>query len=86
MKMSKRIKNITDSIRYSFERFPLTVLTSTAVVILLITLSEMGTQFTPVERDKFIRFTMTVALGIPLSACIKFIYERIEDRKNYLAS
>ena len=81
MKMSKRIKNITDSIRYSFERFPLTVLTSTAVVILLITLSEMGTQFTPVERDKFIRFTMTVALGIPLSACIKFIYERIEDRK-----
>ncbi len=81
MKLSIKVQNIKNSIKRSFERFPVTILTSTAVVILLIILSEMELKFTPDERDKFIRFTMTVALGIPLSASIKVIFEKMKDIK-----
>ncbi|MFS8542153.1 MAG: hypothetical protein LOD89_08690, partial [Tissierellales bacterium] len=81
MKLSIKVENIINSIRRSFERFPVTILTSAAVVILLIILSEMELKFTPDERDKFIRFTMTVALGIPLSACTKVIFEKMKDIK-----
>ncbi len=81
MKLSIKIDNMINNIKRSFERFPVTILTSTAVVIMLIILSELEFQFTPDGREMFIRITMTVALGIPLSACIKYIFERMRDVK-----
>jgi len=81
MKLSIKVENIINSIKRSFKRFPVTILNSTAVVILLIILSERGLEFTPDRREMFIRFTMTIALGIPLSACIKYIFERIPSLK-----
>ena len=59
----------------------LTILTSTAVVVFLIILNELGSQLTPDGRDRLIKVTMTLALGIPLSACIKFIFEKMKDVK-----
>ena len=79
MSFIQRIKNVLKSIRNSFKRFPVTIGVSTALVIMLIILSEKGTQLTQNTREIFQRTNMIIALGIPLSLCIKLIYEKRKD-------
>lgn len=68
--------NMVKSLRNSIRRFPVTIAVSTALVFMLILLSEKGHTFEPNLRDMLVRVDMIIALGIPLSVCIKFIYEK----------
>lgn len=70
------ISNILKSLRNSTRRFPVTISVSTVLVIMLITLMEKGSTFDSDLRDMLLRVDMIIALGIPLSVCIKFIYEK----------
>lgn len=79
MNFIQKIENVLRSIKNSFKRFPVTIGVSTALVIMLIILSEKATQFTQNTRDIFQRINMIIALGIPLSLCIKLIYEKRKD-------
>jgi hypothetical protein len=75
-------KGILKGIKNSIKRFPLTICISMACVILLIYISEI----TPGANSDYIetlgRVTMTFALGIPLSLCIKLYFERSELYKD----
>ncbi|MCF6460177.1 DUF4153 domain-containing protein [Clostridium sp. Cult3] len=71
-----RTKNILKSIKNSFKRFPITIGISTALVIMLIILLERGSYLTQDSRIVFQRINMIIALGIPLSLCIKLVYEK----------
>ena len=76
MKIGNRLKNIYNSIKKSIRRFPVTIAVSTALVIMLIILSEKGPSLTSEARTIFERISMTIALGIPMSLCIKLLYEQ----------
>ena len=76
MKIGNRLKNIYNSIKKSIRRFPVTIAVSTALVIMLIVLSEKGPNLTSEARTIFERISMTIALGIPMSLCIKLLYEQ----------
>lgn len=77
--MKKLFKGILKGIKNSVKRFPQTICISTACVILLIYISEI----TPNASNDFIetlgRVTMVIALGIPLSLCVKLFFERLEE-------
>ena len=76
MNFTLRIKNVFRSIKNSFRRFPITIGVSTALVIMLVILSEKSSQLTQNSREILQRINMIIALGIPLSLCIKLIYEK----------
>ena len=79
--MKKIFNGILKGIKNSINRFPQTIGISTTCVILLIYISEI----TPGTSGDFIetlgRITMVIALGIPLSLCIKLFFERLENYK-----
>ncbi len=76
MRVSINISNICKSLKNSIRRFPVTIAVSTILVIMLILLLEKGHTFEPSLREMLLRVDMIIALGIPLSACIRFIYEK----------
>ena len=76
MKIVNRLKNIYNSIKKSIRRFPVTIAVSTILVIMLIVLSEKGPNLTSEARNIFGRINMIIALGIPMSLCIKLLYEQ----------
>ena len=77
--MNELIKRTLKGIKNSLERFPQTIGISAVCVILMIYTSEIKTQFNGEFIDILNRVTMTVALGIPLSLCIKLYFERLEN-------
>ena len=79
MNFGQRIKNVFRSIKNSFKRFPVTIGVSTTLVIMLIILLERGPYLTSESRTVFERINMIIALGIPLSLCIKLIYEKKDN-------
>ncbi len=79
MKLANIFKSTIMTIRNSLKRFPITILISTSLVILLITLIEKGSSFTAATRDVLERVSLILALGIPLSVCIDLIFERKEE-------
>lgn len=79
MHLWQRIKNVFRSIKNSFKRFPVTIGVSTTLVIMLIILLERRPYLTSHSRDVFGRINMIIALGIPLSLCIKLIYEKKDN-------
>ncbi|WBW97174.1 DUF4153 domain-containing protein [Oceanirhabdus sp. W0125-5] len=81
MKISELFKDILKGIRNSIRRFPETIGISTACVILLIYMHELGYGPGNQLRETLARVTMVLALGIPLSLCIKLYFERIKDYK-----
>lgn len=76
MKLLKSIKNLFLNIYLSLKRFPLTMIFSAAVVIMLITISEMKSFGSIKNFDILNRITMVLALGIPLTLCLKLIIEK----------
>ena len=76
MKIVNRLKNIYNSIKKSIRRFPVTIAVSTILVIMLIVLSEKGPNLTSEARNIFGRINMIIALGIPMSLCLKLLYEQ----------
>lgn len=80
--MKKMFKGILLGIRNSLERFPQTIGISTICVILLIYMSEIRPEASSDLIEILNRITMVIALGIPLSLCIKLYFERLENYKN----
>lgn len=78
MSLTGKIKEVFGSIKNSFKRFPITIGISTTLVIMLIILLEKRLQLTPSSRTVLQRVNMIIALGIPLSLCIKLVYEKRE--------
>ncbi len=76
MKLIKKIKRILISLKNSYRRFPITIAFSTALVIMLIVLVERGPNLSAEAREALERINMVIALGIPLSLCIKLIFEK----------
>ncbi|MDD3840218.1 MAG: DUF4153 domain-containing protein [Clostridia bacterium] len=81
MKILEAFKNIVTGLLRSLKRFPVTILFSISVCIMLITISEIEPIYDENLRDILIRTTMIFALGIPLSLCIKLFLERKHAKK-----
>ena len=79
--MKTLFKGIYSGIKNSIKRFPLTIGISTACVILLIYISEITIHGGSNSVEKLSRVNMVLALGIPLSLCIKLFFERFENYK-----
>ncbi|NLJ77991.1 MAG: DUF4153 domain-containing protein, partial [Tissierellia bacterium] len=74
--MIERIKDLYKGIKDSLNRFPMTIIASSILVIMLIVLYEGDAQFSSNTKTVLQRISMITALGIPLSLCIKLIYEK----------
>lgn len=79
--MKDLLKKTLKAIKNSLKRFPQAIGISTSCVILLIYISEVKTQFNGDFIEFLSRVTMILALGIPLSLCIKLYFERLETYK-----
>ncbi|MCY6959945.1 DUF4153 domain-containing protein [Clostridium brassicae] len=81
MKFKSVAKNNLKGIYNSIKRFPLTIGFSTMLTIMLIIMSEKQNFLSNVTMNNLRRINMTIALGIPLSLCIKLIIEKKEELK-----
>jgi hypothetical protein len=79
--MKKIFDGILKGIKNSIERFPQTIAISTVCVILLIYISEITPGISGDFIETLVRATMVIALGIPLSLCIKLFFERLDNYK-----
>lgn len=79
MKLTNAFKNIISVLYKSLKRFPVTILFSTAVAVMLIIINEL--QPITSQLETLTKITMTFALGIPLSLCIKLFFERKDSGK-----
>jgi len=80
MKLLNLLKNTITLFYRSMKRFPITLLFSTAVAVMLITISELQPINNRDLQETLIRITMIFALGIPISLCLKLWWERKENR------
>lgn len=80
--MKELFINMFKGIKNSIKRFPLTIGISMACVILLIYISEITSGSNSDLIETLGRVTMILALGVPLSLCIKLYFERLENYKN----
>jgi hypothetical protein len=78
MKFFSGIKSILSGLYGSLKRFPLTIIMSISVAVTLITLSE-----TKPAEDTLAKIAMVLALGIPLSLCIKLYFEKRNEENTY---
>ncbi len=76
MEFINGIKNTILNTRKSFERFPITIIMSTILTLLLIYQVEVSYDIAQEMRENLMRITMTVGLGIMLSLCIGLLNER----------
>lgn len=72
MKIKKFIRALLNNTRYSFKRFPITLMVSIILVILLIILNENTME----NRDLIVRLSMVTGLALPVSIFIQLINER----------
>ncbi|MCB2296034.1 DUF4153 domain-containing protein [Clostridium algoriphilum] len=78
MKLIKSIGNIFTRLYLSLKRFPLTVLLSASTYAVLITISEINP-----KDDTLSKIALVLALGIPLSLCIKLTFEKMGEGNAY---
>ena len=83
MKFMNAFRNILIGLYSSLKRFPMTIIFSTAVAVMLIVISELQPINDANFRDILNRITMIFALGIPISLCIKLFFEGREGEKIY---
>lgn len=74
----KLIKNFLTKPYLSLKRFPLTLLLSSSTFVVLIVISELNR-----NKDTLSKIALVLALGIPLSLCIKFFFEKVEKENPY---
>lgn len=76
LKFKNVFTNLYEKIFYSIKRFPITLIIALITAITLIYYNHINS-FTPNETRELVkRFAMTFSLGIPVSLCIKMIFER----------
>jgi len=80
--MKNLFKAIIIGIINSVKRFPQTIGVSTSCVLLLIYISEVKQGANSDFIELLVRVTMILALGIPLSLCIKLFFERLKQYTN----
>lgn len=80
MKKKDRIKDFIINIRKSIERFPITILVSTVLTILLIYYREALEYTSFDELSNLTRICMVVGLGIPLSLIIGLMNESLPKK------
>lgn len=78
MKLVKYIKSIFAGLYGSLKRFPITILFSASVAVVLIVISE-----TTPQEDTLGRVAMILGLGIPISLCIKLFFEKRDEKNIY---
>lgn len=81
MKITPAIKHLMTVLSVSLKRFPLTILFSTAVAVMLIIITELQPSIDTNLTETLYRITMILALGIPLSLCLKLFWERKDNGK-----
>lgn len=82
MKILNLIKRTLISLHLSLKRFPVTLSLTASVAVMLIIISEYSKFGDRITRDMLSRIAMVLALGIPVSLCIKFLFERQDKVKN----
>ncbi len=75
MKIYAYIKKAFASMKVAIQRFPITIVITTLVSFLLMYLAHQGSNLDSNVLTQLQRITMVLALGIPLSLCIKRILE-----------
>lgn len=78
MKILSHFKTLFAGIYSSIKRFPLTIIFSASFAAVMVILSE-----DPPFQEALGKIAMTLALGIPLSLCIKLLFERFNKEKKY---
>lgn len=78
MKLINYTKKLLMGLYSSFKRFPLTILFSASVALVLIIISETISS----NKDLLYRLSLIFALGIPVSLCIKLFLEKKDQEKN----
>lgn len=82
MKIINNFKKMLHSLYLSIKRFPVTLFLAAVVTVLVITITE----YQEPRYDNFIeplkRIAMVIALGIPISLGITFIFEKLDSIKN----
>lgn len=81
MKTVQLFRNMLTGLKNSLKRFPLSIALSAACAVFLIYLSELGYDRNNSLREIIRRISMVLALGIPVSLCIKLYFERLEKYK-----
>lgn len=76
MKVKALLLNTIECLKMSLKRFPATILTSTVLVIMLIITRAQSSNLSTKVLKILQRINMIIALGIPLSLCIKLIFEK----------
>ena len=81
MKIISVLNKTSVEIYKSVKRFPVTIALSTAVIIVMIMISETqyGARYDSPTIKTLTRLAMVFALGIPLSLCIKLLFERYKQ-------
>lgn len=82
MKILKALKNLSLGIYSSIKRFPITIIFSTSVAIMIIIMTELGSTLSTDTEELLTRITMTLALGIPLSLSSRVYFERKEEKNS----
>ena len=83
MKLETLLFNTVKYLKESLKRFPVTILTSTALVIMLIITGEQSSTLNSETLSILERINMVIGLGIPLSLCIKLVFERKNGKNQY---
>jgi len=78
MKLIESIKNLLTRLYLSLKRFPLTIILSASTCAVFIAISEIN----PIQ-DTLNKIALVLALGIPLSLCVKLLFEKREEKKFY---
>ena len=81
MKIAKYIISLAKSIYKSIKRFPVTIAFSTAFVVMMIITSEIRSSSAHGLTENLNRVSMILALGVPLSLCIKLYFEKKNNYK-----
>lgn len=84
MKFIEKVKTTLISTKKSTERFPVTIIVSTILTILLIYLNEVNLELVEESRTNLERLIMVVGLGVPLSLCIGLLHERFSKVNKYI--
>lgn len=77
MKAILLCKNLVTKLLSSLKRFPEAILLAASTVSILILLNHYDSYARKETEELFIRIAMVLALGVPLSLCIKVFFERV---------
>lgn len=80
MKIVGIIKSTLVNIKKSFERFPISIILSTLLAVLLIYTIETSPELHSDTRDNLTRLNMVIGLGIPMSMFISLLGERFSKK------